>query len=47
LVEEYRYVLENTDLTVEDIKMMNVIAAEAAFVLEDKKVELVEKLKAV
>ena len=44
LVDEYRYVLENTDLTVEDIKKMNVIAAEAAFVLEDKKVELVEKL---
>jgi len=47
LIDEYRYVLENTDLIIEDIKRMNVIAAEASFVSEDKKVELVEKLKTV
>ncbi|MBR2033074.1 MAG: hypothetical protein IKA03_00195, partial [Alphaproteobacteria bacterium] len=45
LVDEYRYVLENTGLTIEDIKKMNIIAAEAAFVYADKKVELVKKIK--
>lgn len=47
LVDEYRYVLENTGLTIEDIKKMNVIAAEAAFISEDKRLELIEKLKIV
>ena len=36
-----------TDLTIEDIKKMNVIAAEAAFISEDKRLELIEKLKIV
>lgn len=45
LLHEYRYVLENTDLTVEDIKKMNIIAVEASFISEMKKCKLVKKFE--
>ena len=44
IVEEYKWILENTSLTVEDLKQMNINAIRGAFISPQKKAELIAKL---
>lgn len=44
IVEEYKWVLENTNLTVKDIIAMNEYAIRGAFILPTKKEELIAKI---
>ena len=43
--EEYEWVLEHTDLCIEDLKNMNNVAARATFTTPQKKAELIAKLQ--
>ena len=44
ILEEYRYILENTNLTLEDIRQMNINAIRGAFITAQEKSELVQKI---
>lgn len=44
ILEEYKWILENTKLTVNDIIIMNINAAKGAFVSQSKKTELICKI---
>ena len=44
IIDEYKYVLEHTGLTIEDILQMNINAARAIFETLEKKAELVGKI---
>lgn len=45
IVEEYKNVLENTDLTIEDLRQMNINAIRGAFITPQRKAELIGKIK--
>lgn len=45
IIEEYKWILENTSLTVEDLKQMNINAIRGAFISPQKKAELIAKLE--
>ena len=44
IIEEYKWVLENTGLTIEDLKQMNVNAIRGAFITPQKKAELIARM---
>lgn len=44
IIEEYKYVLENTNLTTEDLRNMNINAIRGAFISPQKKAELISKI---
>ncbi len=44
IIEEYKYVLENTNLTLDDLAKMNINAIRGAFIEPQKKAELIAKL---
>lgn len=44
IVEEYKYILENTNLKIKDIEQMNVNAIRGAFISPQKKAELIAKI---
>ena len=44
IIEEYKYVLENTNLTTEDLRNMNINAIRGAFITPQKKAELISKI---
>ena len=44
IIQEYKWILENTNLTVEDLKQMNINAIRGAFITPQKKAELIAKL---
>lgn len=45
IVEEYKYILENTKLTVADLQQMNINAIRGAFITPQKKAGLIAKIK--
>ena len=45
IIEEYKWILENTSLTLEDLKQMNKNAVRGAFISPQKKAELVAALE--
>ena len=45
IIEEYKWILENTSLTVEDLKQMNINAIRGAFISPQKKAELIAELE--
>lgn len=45
IIEEYKWILENTSLTEEDLKQMNINAIRGAFISPQKKAELIAKLE--
>ena len=45
IIEEYKYILENTNLSIEDIKQMNINAIRGAFISPQKKAELIAKMQ--
>lgn len=45
ILEEYQYVLENTDLTIEDIKQMNMNAIRGAYISPQEKASLIGRIK--
>lgn len=45
IIEEYKYVLKNTDLTINDLKEMNINGAKASFTDDYKKEKLIEIIK--
>ena len=44
IVNEYKWVLENTKLTLDDLKNMNINAVRGAFITPQKRAELISKL---
>lgn len=47
IIEEYKWILENTNLTLKDIKQMNIYAVRGTFFMPvQKKAELIAKIKA-
>ncbi len=44
IIEEYKYVLENTGLTIDDLMQMNINAVRGAFISPQKKAELISKI---
>lgn len=44
IIQEYKWVLENTNLTIEDLKQMNINAIRGAFITPQKKAELINKV---
>lgn len=45
IVEEYKYILENTNLRIKDLIQMNINAINKAFISAQKKAELVKKIE--
>lgn len=45
IIEEYKWILENTNLTVEDLEQMNINAIRGAFITPQRKAELIGKIK--
>ena len=44
IIQEYSWILENTNLTIEDLRQMNINAIRGAFITPQKKAELIAKL---
>lgn len=44
IIQEYNWILENTNLTIEDLRQMNINAIRGAFITPQKKAELIAKL---
>ena len=44
IIEEYKWILENTGLTMEDLRQMNINAIRGAFIPPQKKAELIARL---
>lgn len=44
IIEEYKWILENTHLTIEDLRKMNINAIRGAFITPQKKAQLIVKL---
>ena len=44
IIEEYKWILENTNLSLEDLRQMNINAIRGAFVTTQRKAELIAKL---
>lgn len=45
IVEEYKYILENTNLNIEDIMQMNINAVRGAFISPQRRAELIAKIE--
>lgn len=45
IVEEYKYILENTNLNIEDLMQMNINAVRGAFISPQKRAELIAKIE--
>lgn len=44
IIEEYKWILENTNLTIDDLTQMNINAIRGAFITPQKKAELIAKI---
>ena len=44
IIQEYKWILENTNLKIEDLRQMNINAIRGAFITPQKKAELIAKL---
>ncbi len=44
IIEEYKYILENTNLNIKDLMQMNINAIRGAFIPPQKKAELMAKI---
>lgn len=44
IIEEYKYILENTELTINDLQQMNINAIRGAFINPQKKAELIGRV---
>ena len=44
IIEEYKYILENTELTLDDLICMNINAVKSAFINQQKKAELINTI---
>ena len=45
IIQEYKWVLENTNLTIEDLRQMNINSIRGAFITPQRKAELIGKIK--
>ena len=45
IIEEYKWILENTGLDLDDLKQMNINAIRGAFITPQKKAELISKIE--
>ena len=45
IIEEYKWILENTGLTIEDLKQMNINAIRGAFISVQEKAKLIGQIK--